>query len=207
MATRATYRFIPKGCAPVCFYIHYDGYPAGAAAYFHRALQSQRKEDDFGRRVGGRDITAAFVHANVELCEFAASHDAYGDTEYRYNYNVETDILEAQERYFVGSARNWRTIYRGGLHGFLNEPWEGSTVPKYYATPSMQWVNGQQRQVSRWFTVEQAQQDREAMSQALDAYRAKFPLNTGNINSMMEQLKRAEEVLEAVTLQAAHPVE
>lgn len=44
MSTRATYEFKPSPNGygpPVAFYIHYDGYPEGAAAYFYEALTAK----------------------------------------------------------------------------------------------------------------------------------------------------------------------
>jgi hypothetical protein len=192
MATRATYRIIPKGAHPFTLYIHYDGYPAGAAMYFHRAIESQRKTADYGRPAGGKDLPCAFIHANIEVVEFTMDHEIHADTEYRYTYNVETDMMRAEERMDFSST--WRVIYSGSLAGFLSYRWQGSEVPTYYSIEVPTW-NGKRRVM---ITMEQAEQDLQITTDKANEYAAMFPANTGNIHSHQDQVKRAQELLDMV---------
>jgi hypothetical protein len=84
MSTRATYRFEdgPKPYdylrhGPITFYVHHDGYPAGAALYFYQMLTHERERGNGG-------LAEQFIRAN-EGAEFTRSHSAHGDTEYRYD--------------------------------------------------------------------------------------------------------------------------
>lgn len=105
MSTRATY--VIGGTA---FYIHYDGYPAGAARYLGAMVRHPNKR-------GG--LAEAFLRAN-ELAEFTEGHEAHGDTEYRYTYEPGTDLLRAWEvrRY---DSEKWECIFAGTLETFLNK--------------------------------------------------------------------------------------
>lgn len=78
MSTRATYRFaddVGTCLATVStIYIHYDGYPEGAATYFYATLINASK--------GG--FATQFIRAN-EHAELTKGHDVHGDTEYQYD--------------------------------------------------------------------------------------------------------------------------
>lgn len=80
MATRATYRFINNRTATdVCVYIHWDGYPRGAAMYLEKALIHATDNK--------RTLLASFIAAN-ESAEITSSHEAHGDTDYRYDIDA-----------------------------------------------------------------------------------------------------------------------
>lgn len=76
MSTRATYEFRPsqdnRHIKPVTVYIHCDGYPSGAAAYFYDALC-----------LGHGQLVSQFIRANAGA-SITGTHDTHGDTEYRY---------------------------------------------------------------------------------------------------------------------------
>lgn len=81
MSTRATYTIINESDrTSISFYIHYDGYPAGAATYMHKALFTDCK--------GG--FAEAFLRANPEA-EFTPGKDAHGDTEHHYTITESKD--------------------------------------------------------------------------------------------------------------------
>ncbi len=116
MGTRATYQ-ISSGIfdkQTVCFYIHWDGYPQGAAQYFWNmhSIKSNR---------GG--YAGKFVRGN-EYAEFTPSHNTHGDTEYRYSLDDEGN-LTAWEGHNFGES--WKVIYKGAWHEFVNQYYESET--------------------------------------------------------------------------------
>lgn len=86
MSTRATYQFISRAHATVTLYVHHDGYPEGAAFYFWLMHHSDSHD---------RSMAARFLRANPRA-EFTRSHEAHGDTEYRYT--LEEGQLTASAR-------------------------------------------------------------------------------------------------------------
>ena len=78
MATRATYCFTNDGYMTTV-YIHWDGYPAGAATYFQNALDC----DQHGC------FATKFIRAN-DRAELTMSHAYHGDTEYWYDLNLQS---------------------------------------------------------------------------------------------------------------------
>lgn len=88
MSTRATYLFKGDDIRPdVCFYIHYDGYPEGAAEYFRDMLNQVNER-------GG--LAGRFIRGN-SYAEFTGGHNNHGDTEYRYTIHQDGK-LEAWHR-------------------------------------------------------------------------------------------------------------
>ena len=102
MATRATYTLrqketragAPRKGGVYHVYIHYDGYPEGAAEYFAaamklRALRYSAENLDAGLR---GSLPEQFIRANA-LAEFTNHPDDHGDTEFHYDiaevYNAE----------------------------------------------------------------------------------------------------------------------
>lgn len=107
MSTRATYGFKHDGIEAT-FYIHHDGYPSGAAAYFKAAIERKGQSgllmDDFFRANAGAEHTV--------------SHEAHGDTEYRYQ--VIDSVLEARRLLTDhNNVRNWPVFYFGSVEGFI----------------------------------------------------------------------------------------
>lgn len=73
MSTRATYEFKEKKAPTFCVYIHHDGYPEGAAAYFYNTLINPSKGN----------FATQFIRCN-EGAELTKNHAQHGDTEYQY---------------------------------------------------------------------------------------------------------------------------
>jgi hypothetical protein len=110
MSTRATYEIGGE-----TFYIHYDGYPAGAAGYFANMIEAMTVPAKSGgieaiesRRGGAR---FAFIRGNM-LAEPTESHDAHGDTEYRWR------LEHVEGRGFVIQAQT-----RTGFDGYKWSAW------------------------------------------------------------------------------------
>lgn len=98
MSTRATYHFrirLSHDVFDVCFYVHCDNYPSGAASHLEAALAI-----DWPRQFNGKNVAKRF--AALSGSEFTASHEDHGDTEYRYCI-TESDrgqFIEAYRRSF-----------------------------------------------------------------------------------------------------------
>jgi hypothetical protein len=115
MSTRATYQFLKPHTPTITTYIHHDGYPEGAADYFVAALE----------KAPFRNVSAeAFIRAN-DGAEIVESHDAHGDTLYRYTIITGEKgapvRVEAWKRSFGNGddADVWTLIYEGKLSDFL----------------------------------------------------------------------------------------
>lgn len=116
MATRATYQFIGADYKPgITFYIHYDGYPQGAASYFRSALSYRDEEGRSGH------FYANFFRANVRA-ELTEGHSRHGDTQYRYDYDVDKNQLVAWNRRLEANrSGRWLQIFEGPLEDFVNQ--------------------------------------------------------------------------------------
>lgn len=80
MGTRATYQFTTPEDVTVCVYIHWDGYPQGAADYLAAALEHARLND-----ISPNSSLAEWFIAATK-CMLTPGHDAHGDTEFQYNF-------------------------------------------------------------------------------------------------------------------------
>jgi len=115
MSTRATY-LLPTAYHSdqmVCFYIHHDGYPEGAAAYFYKMHCCNNTR-------GG--IAGRFFRANLNA-EFTKDHAEHGDTEFRYTINHQ-DELSVWKKGVLGNQ--WNIIYQGLWYHFVNKHLEES---------------------------------------------------------------------------------
>lgn len=110
MSTRATYRFVDDG-RDVTFYIHHDGYPSGAAAYFQAMIDNEGSMESCNH-----GLAEVFFRAN-ERAEFTKGHDWHGDTEYRYTVGSASGSYRFNER----AAMNRRLRAERSTHG---ETWE-----------------------------------------------------------------------------------
>lgn len=111
MSTRATYLFKGGEYRPaVCVYIHHDGYPAGAAYYLLNAFKA-----------GG--MSAEGMIRGNDRAEITESHDAHGDTEYRYT--IDGNNVKVEERHtlieFGSYPQGWRTAFAGDWVDFINQ--------------------------------------------------------------------------------------
>ena len=119
MSTRATYKI--NG---IYFYIHYDGYPDGAAVYFHNALLYQHKR-------GG--LAAQFIRAN-DLAEFTESHEVHGDTEFRYDLQGE-NLTVYSNHWTETDGDCWSCSFSGSVYAFINANQESGRVEEWYKVP------------------------------------------------------------------------
>lgn len=109
MGTRATYLFKNHYENKQTFYIHWDGYPEGAAQYFIEALRCENKRGGLGNM---------FLRGNP-CAEITVSHDRHADTEFQYDYDASTDILIVRCRRFFDNKEAWEQIYEGTLAKFI----------------------------------------------------------------------------------------
>lgn len=107
MSTRANYIFKSGRKTLATFYIHHDGYPEGAAEYFHKALI-------YGNgKINSPDI---FFRAN-DACEISGIH---GDIEYLYELDVNTQKIKIYKIVFT-EAGNEKSLYiADDLYMFIN---------------------------------------------------------------------------------------
>lgn len=127
MSTRATYQFsrgrdganlaeVPAYLRrSVTLYIHYDGYPEGAASYFY-AMLCHENQRGFGPE--------AMLRA-VEYAELTTNHEDHGDTDFRYFVagTGPTAMVRCERR--CRSERgdkwdSWRMEYEGTLADFID---------------------------------------------------------------------------------------
>jgi len=120
MSTRATYEI-----DGTTFYIHYDGYPTGAATYFMSALEYIVEDKPRAINSGFKDI---FIRAN-ELAEITESHATHADTEYRYTITTNNewhtmrgqgiDVLSIKAESVGWDGKAPTTIFEGPLADFI----------------------------------------------------------------------------------------
>lgn len=119
MGTRATYQFKDKeyGTPKTTVYIHWDGYPSGAASYFWAALNHENQR-------GG--LATTFIRAN-DHAEITKSHDYHADTEWRYDVtgNGAKAVLKVSQRIYdtdpdyLPQHDKWKGFYSGTLGDFI----------------------------------------------------------------------------------------
>ena len=87
MSTRATYHFLADGphVPSTAIYIHYDGFPDGAARHLWTIFTGAKQ----------RGCMATRLLANCEFSELTVSHAAHSDTEYRYTIANQRSGLNA----------------------------------------------------------------------------------------------------------------
>ena len=99
MSTRGTYLFNGRDeWAPnTCIYVHCDNYPLGAIHKIWAAF-----------KVSGQVTIESFIRGN-DRAEITQSHEAHGDTEYRYTFDGHR--LTVHDRPDYGDT--WRVIFTG----------------------------------------------------------------------------------------------
>ena len=92
MSTRANYIFLKNNISLCTAYIHYDGYPAGAADYFQKALLLGD---------GRIDNPKEFLRANpeAEICT-----GIHGDIEYLYTFDIDKQTILVEDMYYTESG-------------------------------------------------------------------------------------------------------
>jgi len=107
MSTRATYSFESSHVGKTVVYIHYDGYPEGAAGYLYQTLIKPSKGN----------LATQFIRAN-EMAEITQSHDAHGDTDFQYHVSGIGPEAEIKAYQLIGDQKD--PIYVGKLHEFIH---------------------------------------------------------------------------------------
>lgn len=108
MSTRANYIFKSGRKTLATFYIHHDGYPEGAAEYFHKALIF-----DNGK-INSPDV---FLRAN-DACEIS---DIHGDIEYLYEFNIKTQKLKVFKIHFTETGNKKSLYIVDDVYMFINK--------------------------------------------------------------------------------------
>lgn len=113
MNTPSTYSFTAQGLSPAAtFFIHFDGYPSGAALYLREMLLQT-----------GESSARAFQQANQSTAFLTP--DPAGDPASRYRYRLDGMQLVAEERGQPGGEA-WSPFFTGPLvyfiHGHCPDP-------------------------------------------------------------------------------------
>lgn len=117
MNTRASYHFAADESNPATvLFIHFDGYPSGAAMYLRAML--------FATGISG---AGAFQRAN-ENAAFV-TEDVSGGLGTSFRYKLNGMQIEVEEREFAG-VNKWTPIYSGSLLDFIQT---NSTEPMLHA--------------------------------------------------------------------------
>lgn len=129
MSTRATYEFRGRNLPIIAIYVHTDGYPEGAADKFFDAIRAQYRPEVQGKKIDLKQApylsnryscsggwAAAFIRGNPEA-EFTDSHEAHGDTEYRYT--VHDGTISCKKRVDI-SGDEWEQFFAGDIADFVN---------------------------------------------------------------------------------------
>lgn len=113
MSTRATYSFLDNqyenAMSNTCVYIHYDGYPEGAALYFYKTFIKPSKGN----------LATRFIRAN-EHAEITKGHTVHADTDYRY-YVSGNDLTASVLAYRMDSQKKKELIFMGSMKEFINQ--------------------------------------------------------------------------------------
>lgn len=204
MSTRATYQFtgartsgLNHSIPTITVYVHHDGYPNGAAKYFWNAHHVER----------GNLPVERFLFAN-EKAEITESHEAHGDTEYRYTVERDSsgDKITAYERkhgWGDNEPERWNVFFLGTVIEFINQYGPG---PRSFWADEFSPIRAvpSPRQYSRglvYLSRRQLIEGAEAALKAADEYEAKFPQFTGNLSGMRATVKGWTAALEAYRLQ------
>jgi len=112
MSTRATYTIHNIELRPQTYYIHHDGYEAGAKMYFQEMVDYK----------GPGTNQDKFIKAN-EGATFTEGRNVHGDTEYHYNLSSD-DQITIQQPIFKQEQpriRDWTTTKTISLDEWLKE--------------------------------------------------------------------------------------
>lgn len=186
MSTRATYRFTAvKGDHVNCkttVYIHYDGYPSGAAMYLYRALCSDEKGN----------LATRFVKIN-QHAEITESHQLHGDTEYKYDiHGSDSDgFIECYARDFDRDM--WELVFAGRISSFLCE--HDSMIKGYSPFRSVKMRYG-----SLILNAVTAKRHVERMLETLKVWQGKFEGSanwvslTNDLNTLLSEFPELNEL-------------
>jgi hypothetical protein len=185
MATRAAYQFIYSNVndnrkAGAVFYIHHDGYTAGAAHYFLAMLD----------RTGHADANA-FFRANGGA-ELTASVEYHSDIDYKYTVYQADDTIRVEKRNYDSPTNQWRTIFSGSLASFLTRASGAIVCSVKYS----EWMNS-----TLLMSAEIASKRIAEAEEKLAGYRKAFPKMAGNISSLESEVLRAKGWLAYIEVQ------
>jgi len=112
MATRATYSFDDRYNDQFTFYIHWDGYPEGAARYFWNMHQHSHYKGE---------LADCFIKGNLMSAEVTRDHECHRDTDYRY-YMTKDSVLMAIKviRFDNNSVKVFEKFFHGHYAEFIN---------------------------------------------------------------------------------------
>ena len=117
MSTRATYKITDKSNREMTFYIHHDGYKEGAAHYFYNMIETRTGTGEGYKTNSKGGNIEAFLRANYNA-EITESHNAHGDTEYRYTLNADNTLEVSEVSWEDGRVFNSETF---NLIDFINK--------------------------------------------------------------------------------------
>lgn len=111
MSTRAVYEFYGKNNKRILsIYIHWDGYPDGAAVYFKNALDKTERyleaEDDMTCGICADNFMTNFIRYN-KYAEITQSSELHSDLEYIYK-------MDLFSRKITIHALNWDKVIKSG---------------------------------------------------------------------------------------------
>lgn len=177
MSTRATYLFRNQSRRETTIYIHHDGYPEGAAGlYLLPAIE----------QTNGDLTIESFIRAN-DRAEITQSHEAHGDTEYRYTIDLRNDNIIAMHRDLIRHPAEFRPIYRGAIADFLNR-----FAPKFRPGVVVRCPRA-----GCWMTADMANAHATAKAAEAASYRERFPDMVGNQSWYDSNARKAAEFAQA----------
>lgn len=179
MATRATY-YIESPLGQATFYIHWDGYPEGAAFYFW----------NMHHHVGEQGSYADAFHRANDQAEITGNRDTHGDTEYHY------ELLRCGSLRMMAKNRDrqWHTLGLWKHYSeFINE-YGGPMIENFEAIHAVPGYYGR----TEYMTASQLRARAQQAAKKAGDYAAKFPQFTGNIQSLAQEAQRLACELERI---------
>lgn len=126
MATRATYKFFNTQLIPsATVYIHWDGYPQGAAHYIAEAIGYKGNYSETATLTVER-----FIRAN-EGANITQAHTSHGDTDYRYDFSHKEQMSVSKrsiERVGDEYQEKWEVIFTGSISEFLESNYKAEEI-------------------------------------------------------------------------------
>ena len=189
MSTRATYTFEPSRhdvrSRAVCIYKHHDGYPQGAATWIYNAFVHRQ-----------RGLAEGFLRGNPES-ELTDSHDAHGDTDYRYTVQPDEShscgwTVTALRR--IRDDESWALAFRGSLIDFVAEHSNPDWVDDY--SPLIAVESAHHRGGERWLTEREAKQELREKCRMLGFWSREKPAASANADSLRREIHALAEAVD-----------
>lgn len=170
MSTRATYHFDNN----IVVYIHYDGYPAGAASYFYAMLAD-----------GRGNFATKFIRQN-ELAELTNGH--HGDEEYYYELSGDGQLSAYKYHYLpFCDYRKTSHFFEGSVYDFIRQYGNDEQVLVTFRREF-----GGTRVIPQDVAIDEVKED---MKQ-LDAMKGRGADNTGSYKMLSESIKQKLAAIE-----------